>query len=58
MVSKIKCEFEKEIQSTKKVRAGKAGMEFEICLVRVGVFGREPWSSGYGRRLVFRKPWV
>ena len=20
--------------------------------------GREPWSSGYGRRLTFRRPWV
>ena len=40
MVSNIKCEFEKVIQSTKKVRAGKAGMEFEICLVIFYSFGQ------------------
>ena len=29
-----------------------------VCRVKVCQIGREPWSSGYGRRLMFRRLWV
>ena len=30
-----------------------------VCVMKNDVlWGREPWSSGYGRRLMFRRSWV